>query len=107
MNQVASLIPAMPSLGSIPMVVWIAVGVLLVPLAVVFGGLLVKIGWGMWPVPLALALSGYAVYRLGIEWFWLMAIGVGAAIVGTWLWQRSRVFLAGDRFLEKAMFLGD
>lgn len=99
--------PALPSLGSVPMTVWIVMAVVALPFAVVFGALGVKLLWGFWPLPLCVATVGYGIYRLGIDWFWLIALGIAGGIVFTWLWQRTRLFLKGDRLLEKGMFLGD
>lgn len=107
MNAALSMLPSLPSIGQVPTVVWVALGVVALPFAVVFGALFVKLAWGLWPIPLSLGISGYAIYRMGMEWFWLAAIGIAGGIVFTWLWQRTRVFLAGDRRLEKTLLLGD
>jgi len=98
-------IPA--ALHSVPTSVWAAIAVVMLPIVVIFGSLLVKLLWGLWALPIGIAVSGYAVWRLGIEWFWLVAVGIIVGLLGTWLWQRSRLFLAGDRLLERIMFLGD
>lgn len=99
--------PAMPSLGSIPTVVWVAFGVVLLPVIVIFGALAIKVLWGLWPLPLSIAISGYGIYRLGIEWFFLIAVGIAAGIVITMFWQRTKLFLRIDRLLEKGMLLGE
>lgn len=95
------------TMHSVPTAAWAAIAVVLIPVVVVFGSLLIKLLWGLWPIPIAIALSGYGVWRLGIDWFWLVALGIAGGIVMTWLWQRSRLFLAGDRLLERIMLLGD
>ena len=86
MNQLGSLIPHIPSIGQIPTVVWVALGVVLLPLLIVFGALFIKIMWGMWPVPISIGTSGYAIYRMGMDWFWLITIGIAGGIILTWLW---------------------
>lgn len=92
---------------TIPTAVYIAVGVVMLPVVVIFGSLLIKILWGFWALPLAIAISGYAIWQMGMDWFWLVAIGIIVGILMTWMWQRTRLFLAGDRVLERVMFLGD
>lgn len=99
--------PSLPSLGSIPKVVWFALGLFLLPFAILFGAIGVKLLWSLWPIPLSVGAAGYAIYRLGIDFFWLIALGIAGGIVLTWLWQRTSLFLKGDRRLEKMMFLGD
>ena len=94
-------------LSQMPTSAWIAGGVVLLPVAVILLALAIKILWGFWPVPLALGVSGWSIWRLGMEWFWLAAVGIIAGLLATWLWQRTRIFLAGDRMLERGMFLGD
>lgn len=99
--------PSLPSLASVPTSVWVVMCVVILPFAVVFGAVALKMLWGFWPVPLSIAISGYGIYRLGIDWFWLIALGIAAGIIFTWLWQRTPLFLKGDRVLERGMFLGD
>lgn len=95
------------ALGSIPLAVYAVAGVVLLPVAVVIGSLAIKLLWGLWPMVLGIAIPAVGVWRMGIEWFWLVALGIAAGIVITWLWQRTAIFLAGDRRLERLMFLGD
>ena len=90
-----------------PNSVWIAAAVILIPILIVFGSLAIKIIWGLWPIPTCLAASIYAVVQMGIDWFFLLAVGIAGGIIGSWLWQRTQIFLKGDRLLEKGMFLGD
>lgn len=99
--------PALPAIHSIPTSVWAACGVVAIPFIVIFGALAIKLLWGLWPIPAAIAASAVGVWKLGIEWFWLVALGIAAGIVVTWLWQRTPLFLRGDRMLERRMFLGD
>lgn len=97
----------MNMLHDIPTAVYVAASVVLLPFVVIFGSILLKILWGFWPLPVFIAISGATIWRLGIDWFWLVAIGIVVGILATWLWQRTRIFLSGDRFLERIMFLGD
>lgn len=94
-------------LHAVPLPVYAVIGVVLLPIVVIFGSLLIKILWGLWPIAFSVALSAWGVWRLGLDWFWLVALGIAAGIVLAWLWQRTTLFLAGDRRLEKLMFLGD
>ena len=97
----------LPSIHSVPTSVWAAGGVVALPFVIVFGALAMKLMWGLWPVPLALVVSAYAIWRLGMDWFWLIAIGIAGGVVVTWLWQRTTLFLRVDSALERGMFLGD
>jgi hypothetical protein len=99
--------PSLPSLGEVPTTVWVVMAVVALPFLIVFGALGVKLLWGFWPMPTTIAAGGYGIYRLGIDWFWLIALGIAGGIVLTWLWQRTPLFLRGDRVLEKGLFLGD
>lgn len=103
----SSLWSALPDFGSLPTSVWAVIILFALPPAIIFGALAVKLTWGFWPLPIGVAASAYAIYLLGAEWFFLIAVGIGFGVVGTWLWQRSRLFLWGDRKLERGMFLGD
>lgn len=97
----------MSTLHQLPWQLWVAAGVILLPLAVVFGSIAVKLTWGLWPIALFAAIAGWGIWRLGLEWFWLAAAAIMLGLVAAWLWQRTRLFLAGDRWLEKVMMLGD
>lgn len=103
----APLMSYLPSISQIPTVVWVALGVVGLPVIVVFGALFIKLAWGLWPLPVCIGISGYCVYKMGMDWFWLAAVGIAAGLLAAWLWQRTRLFLAGDRMLEKGMMLGD
>lgn len=98
---------ALSFLPEIPNAVWWTLGIVLLPLFVIFGALLIKILWGFWPVPAAIAAGGWGVWTMGIDWFWLIAVAIIAGLLGTWGWQRTALFLRFDRMLEKGMMLGD
>lgn len=93
--------------AKLPTAAWVAIGVVLLPVTVVFSAVSTKILWGLWPVPLCIGIAGWGIWRLGMEWFWIVAIGIMAGIILAWLWQRTRLYLAGDRFLDRIMMLGD
>ena len=97
----------LPEFGPLPPAVWAVIILFALPPAIIFGALLIKIGWGFWPLPISIAVSSYAIYLMGAGWFFLIAVGKGAGVLSTWIWQRSRLFLWGDRKLERGMFLGD
>lgn len=85
---------------------WAVIAVI-TPLLIVLLFIGAKFLWGLWPFAFSLGLSGYSVYRLGIDWFWLVAAGIAFGIVLTWLWQRTVIFLKFDRRLEKVMMISD
>jgi hypothetical protein len=87
-------------------VFWAIVAVLS-PIAIILIFIAAKFLWGLWPLVASMAITGYGIYRLGFEWFWLIAAGIAIGIVLTWLWQRNTLFLKLDRKLEKIMMISD
>ncbi len=94
-------------MSEIPLSVWLGLAVLLLPIFVVLAALGIKILWSFWPGLISLVASLYLVWVMGFDWFWLIALGIIAGVLFTWLWQRTTIFLNVDRRLERGMFLGD
>lgn len=82
----------------------IAIIIILLPAIYFFGGLLLKILWGWWPVPTSISSGIYIVYENGMDYFVFIPVGMLGAIVITWLWQRSKYFLKGDKLIGKLTF---
>lgn len=87
-------------------VIIVTIVLVLSPLIWFGGGILAKLFWSFFPAPVAFGLSGYAIWRLGLEWIWLIGLGIGVGIVGCWLWQRTRIYLVVDRWIEKLFMFG-
>lgn len=66
-----------------------------------FGGLLLKLLWGWWAIPLFPAMGGYMVYQNGLESFIYLPLGIVAGIMITWFWQLTAVFAKGDEIIGK------
>lgn len=98
---------ASKKMAGIPLAIWLGIAIILLPIAIVFMALGIKIFWGFWPGIISLVASAYLVWTIGFEWFWLIALGIIAGVLFTWLWQRTTIFLNIDRRLERGMFLGD
>lgn len=94
-------------MSEIPLAAWVGAAVLLLPIVIVLAALGIKIFWSFWPGLISLVVSGYLIWILGIDWFWLIALGIIAGVLFTWLWQRTTIFLDIDRRIERGMFLGD
>lgn len=88
-------------------VLWVAIGVVATPIVFIVAVLASKILWAFYPLVICVGTSAYAVYRCGLVYFFFVAIGISMGILATWLWQRTNVYLAGERVIEKITFTGD
>jgi hypothetical protein len=70
-------------------------------------GILFKLLWGWWPVVVCFAIGGYAIWKLGFEYIWMLSIPILGSVVGSWLWQRTVLFLRVDARLEQMFLMGD
>ena len=70
-------------------------------------GLILKILWGWWPFLLSFAVGGWAIWELGFEYIWMLSIPILGSVVGSWLWQRTNIFLSVDSRIEKLLLMGD
>ena len=86
-------------------IILIVTAVILLPVIWFLGSLIFKILWGMWPLVICFALAVYGLMTLGIEYMVLMPVSLIGGIIGNAIWQRTNLFLAVDRRIEKMTFL--
>ena len=70
-------------------------------------GIIFKLLWGWWPVVACFAIGGWAIWSLGLEYIWMLSIPILGSVLGSWLWQRTVLFLRVDARLEKMFLMGD
>lgn len=92
---------------TIPGEVWGVIALFVVPLAIVFSAILLKLLWGFWPVPVTMIPAVSAIYQYGIELFWLVALALIVGVLFTKSWQGTGLFMKVDLLLEKIMFIRD
>ncbi|MFZ3481714.1 hypothetical protein [Sphingomonas sp. 3-13AW] len=70
-------------------------------------GIIFKLLWGWWPVVVSFAVGGWAIWSLGFEYIWMLSLPILGSIVGSWLWQRTSLFLSIDAHLERMFLMGE
>lgn len=78
--------------------------VVMAPLLWFIGGFIFKIMWGFAPIITGLGGAGYLLWLHGLSWILALPVGIMMGILFTWLWQRSRIFLSVDRWVETHVF---
>lgn len=80
-------------------------GIILLPVIWFLGGFVLKILLGVWPAILSIAVGGYILWENGIEAFLVLPFSIIFAVVFTWLWQRTTLFLNLDDLIARSTFI--
>ena len=78
--------------------------VVLSPVIWFMGGILFKILWGYAPLLGGIGGAAYLLWKNGLDWVLALPVGLMLGIALTWLWQRNRLFLTVDRWVETHVF---
>lgn len=70
------------------------------------GGIFIKIIWGFAPIIAGISTAGWVLWSQGGDGILFAILAPLAGLIIAWLWQRTRIYLAVDAWIEKTLFFG-
>ena len=80
--------------------------VIALPLLWFLGGIIFKILWGFAPIIAGILTMGWMLWSRGEDGILIAIFAPMAGIIAAWFWQRTRLYLAVDAWIEKTLFFG-
>ena len=76
------------------------------PLLWFIGGIAFKMVWGFAPIITGISVTGWMLWSRGEDGILIAILAPMTGLILSWYWQRTRLYLAVDAWIDKTLFFG-